>query len=227
MNLAIENICTELQDFTRVLKQDASKQIKDILPKAPSTVPSAPVRPNGQVSNPERPWMVAGIAAVVAGGIGLFTSSGSAWPYVVATAGIGSVIYGNSKKTSGKEGRRLPQTDASVQKPKSYEVSEKVIEISKMVENRWKEKVETCKAGVQQAVNASYAAVDLKDSLLNDTYTTERVSIDFDNVLNKLESHPASSYPIILSDYDRIVSAAVEKAATDQIAIYKKISQKL
>lgn len=226
MNDVINSVCIELQDFSRVLKEDASKSIKNILPKSTPQIPSTPVRQGSQVSNPERPWQVSGVAAIAVGVIGAFTSSG-VWPYVVGAAGVASVIYGQTKKNSGRKETSVPYANAEMSEPKAYEVSEKVIEISKMVENKWREKVESCKSKVQSAITASSASADIKDTLMSDTYTTERISIDYDDVMRQLESKPSSSYPAILAEYERNVTNCISKAVSQQVAIYSNISQKL
>ena len=227
MNIIINNVCNELHEFSTSLKQDAAKRIKDILPKAAVQTPSAPVRQGGHVSNPERPWHITGVASIAVGVIGAFTSSGSAWPYIVGAAGVASVIYGQTKKSSGEKDTSQQFANTHNTELKAYEVSEKVIEISKMVENKWREKVESCKSKVQAAITESSVSTDIKDTLMSDTYTTERISIDYDDVMHQLESKPSSSYSAILAEYERTVANCISKAASQQVAIYSNISQKL
>ena len=128
MNPKIDIICSGLRDFAQSLKVEAKHDIANILPKQGSMV--SPTRTigtqaNHHVSNPERPWMLAGGAALVIGAIGAI-SSGGTWSYVLGSAGIASIIYGQTKK-SGHERNVNTQPVNSTPEPKSYEVSEKVI----------------------------------------------------------------------------------------------------
>lgn len=226
MNEEINKICKGLRDFAQSLKQDAARKIKDILPKPESmSIPDMRSNPQSHVSNPERPWVVLGGSALIVGVLGAIFSHG-AWAYVVGGAGVASILYGKTQKKP-QDRTTVSTARQSISEPKGYEVAEKVIETSKMVEDKWRAKVEECKGMVQRVIEASSASVDTKGSLIGQTYTTERISIDFDAIISRLDSQPASSYPSILSEYERMVNTCIDKAAAEQIAIYQNISQKL
>lgn len=226
MNATIDNICKGLRDFAQSLKQDSARKIEEILSKSSEmTIPETLGRPRSHVSNPERPWVVAGGTALAVGVLGAIFSGG-AWSYVVGGAGLASILYGQTQKKP-QEGHSGVVPRPAVAEPKGYEVAEKVIAVSKMVEDRWRAKVEECKGMVQRAIEASDATAETKDSLIDQTYTTERVTIDFDGVVSRLDAQPASSFASILSDYERTVLSCIDKAAEEQIAIYRNISQKL
>lgn len=226
MNTKIENTCNELNAFAQSLKQNVANQIKGILQKQEVVALRVPqVQPQGGVSNPERPWVVGGASALAVGVLGAIFSDGS-WSYVLGGAGLISIIYGQTKKKPKNE-YSGSQTVQPVSGPKGYEVASRVIEISKYVENKWRDKVEEAKSIVQRAIEDSNVSSELKDSLIGKTYTTERVSIDFDDVVSRLESQSSSAYPAILSDYGKMVNNSIDKAADEQIAIYRYISQKL
>ncbi len=215
-----------LRDFAQSLKQETTKMIKEaIQTKRDEALPLVVNRKQSYVSNPERPWILAGGTALVVGVLGAVFSWG-AWSYVVGGAGVVTILYGQTKKKP-QDRTEVVRTRESVSEPKGYEVAEKVIEISKMVEDKWRTKVEECKVMVQKAIEMSSASIELKDSLMGKTYTTERVSIDFDIVVSRLESQIPGTYPSLLSDYERIVNGSIDKAAEEQIAIYRNISQKL
>ncbi|MBD5342535.1 MAG: hypothetical protein HDR93_04655 [Bacteroides sp.] len=228
MNTKIDIICTGLRDFAQSLKAEAKHDIANILPKQGSVVPPSRTpgsKSNNHVSNPERPWMLAGGAALVIGAIGAI-SSGGTWSYVLGSAGIASIIYGQTKKNGHEISVNARPVD-STPEPKSYEVAEKVIEIAKSTEAKWRDKVEDCKSSVQRIIESSSVSADEKDSLLSQTYTTERISIEFGTYLTRLESASVSSFPLILADYEAYVGSLIEKVAKDQIAIYNSISAKL
>lgn len=226
MNIKIDNICNGLNAFAQNLKQDATAQIKEIPPRqraVPIREPQA--HQQSVISNPERPWIVAGGTALAVGVLGAIFSNGS-WSYVLGGMGVVSILYGQSKKRPKNEYYES-QSAQPMSEPKGYEVAGKIIEISKIVEKKWRDKVEESKSLVQQAIEDSNASLELKDSLMGKTYTTERISIDFDDVVSRLDSQPSSTYPSILSEYGRILSNCIDKAAYEQIAIYKSIAQKL
>lgn len=226
METKIDNICNELRDFSQALKQEATGRIKNILPTTDTGINTdANVIGHPYVSNPERPWIVAGSAALAVGVFGAIFSN-STWPYVVGSGGVASILYGQTKKRR-HEITNLSQPKQSAFEPKSYEVIEKVIEISKIVEAKWRNRVEDCKVMVQQAIKASTATPEVKDSLMSHTFTTERISIDFDSVVSRIESQPASSYPSILSDFERMLNNCVDRTTTEQLAIYKNISHNI
>lgn len=226
MNTKIENTCNELNAFAQSLKQNVASQIKGSLQKQEVVVLRVPqVRPRGGVANPERPWVVGGAAALAVGVLGAIFSDGS-WSYVLGGAGLVSILYGQTKKKPKNECSES-QTVQPVSEPKGFEVASRVIEISKDVEKKWRDKVEEAKSMVQRAIEDSNVSSELKDSLIGKTYTTERVSIDFDDVVSRLESQASSAYLAILSDYGKMVNNSIDKAADEQIAIYRYISQKL
>ncbi|MBD5185183.1 MAG: hypothetical protein HDS92_01100 [Bacteroidales bacterium] len=227
MNAKIDAICQGLSDFAQSLTQEAARKTKEILLQEGNVAPLKNAeRPMTYVSNPERPWMVAGGVALAAGIVGAVFSDDTSWPYILGAAGVASIVYGQSKKKT-PEGPDTTATGHSAHGPKSYEIAEKVIEISKMVERKWRDEVENCKGMVQRTIEASPLSAEAKDSLLGETYTTERVSIDFGAIIARLNSQPATSFPLILSEFERIVTSSIDKAAAEQIAIYKKISQPL
>lgn len=229
MNTTIDNVCSGLRNFAQSLKDEASNELKNILPlvaTTPATVTAYPQQSNRQVSNPERPWMLAGGAALAIGVVGIL-SSGGTWSYLLSVAGVGSLLYGQSKKKHQVNNNSTANSTNTTTELKSYEIAEKVIEISKSVEAKWRAKVEECKSTVQRAIQSSSAAEDDKNTLLSQTYTTERVSLNFDSVVGRIESSAATSYPGILTEYGLYIGNCIDKAANEQIAIYNKVSQKL
>ena len=231
MNTNIDNVCKGLYNFAQCLKEEVSKKFKKVLLQNISTPTNmSTVRPQSyrHVSNPERPWMLTGGVALAIGVVGIF-SSGGTWSYILSAAGVGSLLYGQSKKKRPENSNSNPTANSTIatSELKSYEIAEKVIEISKSVEAKWRAKVEECKSSVQQAIQASSASEEDKDSLLSQTYTTERVSLDFDTVVARLESSVVTSYLGILSEYGIYVNRCIDKAVNEQITIYNNISQKL
>lgn len=229
MNTNIDNVCKGLCNFAQCLKEEVSKELKKVLPQNISTPTNmSTVRPQSarHVSNPERPWMLAGGVTLAIGVVGIF-SSGGTWSYLLSAAGAGSLLFGQSKKKRPENSNSTANSTNATIELKSYEIAEKVIEISKSVEAKWRAKVEECKSSVQQAIQASSASEEAKDSLLSQTYTTERVSLDFNSVVSRLESGVVTSYPGILSDYGIYVNRCIDKAVNEQISIYNNISQKL
>lgn len=228
MNTNIDAICSDLNNFAKSLKEEVALQIKNILPPEatnPETTTLARQRTNRHVSNPERPWMVAGGVALAVGIIGIL-SSGGTWSYLLSATGVGSMLYGQSKKKQ-HESNTYSQSVSTPIEPKSYEIAKKIIEISKSIEAKWRVKVEDCKSSVQRVIKSSSASVDDKNSLLSQTYTTERVSINFDTYVIRIESASVSSNHLILLEYKEYVDSCIAKAATEQIAIYNNISQNL
>lgn len=226
MNTNINTICVELRSFEHSLKEEVAHQVKNIIPKrVEMTTP--PVRPqsNGQVSNPERPWTIGGSVAIAVGIIGIL-SSGGTWSYILGAVGVGSVLYGQTKMKKPESAKNSQSVNTPVG-VKSYEVAEKIIEISKSVEAKWRAKVEDCKGAVQRAIESSSISSDNKESLLSQTYTTERVSINFDTYVTRIESASSTTYPIILREYEGYVKNCIAKAVDEQIAIYNSISDKL
>lgn len=226
MNSVIDNINQGLRNFAQSLKQEATAEIKNALPKSsPAPVPVRPAHGDSNVSNPERPWVVAGGAALAVGIIGILCSSGS-WSYILGGAGLASIIYGQSQKRP-QDNRAVPQSLTSFPEPKGYEVAEKLIAISKMVEDKWRSKVEECKGAVQNAIQAASVSPETKDSLIGLTYTTERINIDFDPIISKLDTATPAAFLSILAEFEGIVTRSIDKAVSEQTAIFNNISQKL
>lgn len=226
MNENINLVCNELHNFAQSLKQEASERIRAIRPKIENMPqPARQLQAQSQVSNPERPWIVGGAVALGAGVIGAVASD-SSWPYALGTLGLISIGYGLTKKNS----QPLPansQPAPSADTPKGFELAEKVIEVSKSVQNSWRNKVEECKTAVQHAIERSSAPETTKAEVMSLTYTTERISISFDTAVSGIESQPATAYSAILSEFERTVTAEIDKAANTQIAVYTNISNKL
>lgn len=227
MNANIDNICNGLCNYAQSLKREVNIMIKNIIPQreALSISTSMANEKSSHVSNPERPWMVAGGTALAVGILGAILS-GHSWSYIVGGMGIASIIYGQTKKKPQEITGVSPQRQ-SLSAPKGYEIAEKVIEVSKMVEEKWRAKVEECKGMVQRVIENSSASLEVKDSLMGQTYTTERITIDFDTIVSNIESQQASSYPSILSEYEKMINNCIDMAMADQIAVYKNISQKI
>lgn len=229
MNQNIDNLCYELRNFAHSLKQEVALKVKDILPQGRDTGSNFNANLSSQsvryVSNPERPWMIAGGTGLAIGVIGAI-STGATWSYLLGAAGVISILWGQSKK---KQQQRTSSSKPvnSNSAPNSYEVAEKLIDLSNKIEDKWRSKVEEFKIVVQGIISASSTSADLKDLLLSQTYITERVSIDFDKTLYRLEHEPVSSYTAILSEYERIANNSIDKTTDEQIAIYKNISQNI
>lgn len=227
MNVSIENICSNLMATADSLKKDAEFGINQILlaSKVEQSNQSPSETAHVHISNQERPWMITGGIALTVGVLGCVFSKG-VWPYVIAGAGVASLAYGQTKKN--KLGRNdSNKHEQPISGLQGYEVADKAIQISKSIESQWKAKVEVCKVAVQKVITNAAIPQELKDCLMTQTYTTERISIDFDNIVSRLESESADHYTAILYDFRTIVLRSIDSSVTAQISTYRNISQQL
>ncbi len=218
MNQNIESICKSLEAASGDLQMFAKENLANIAvaPRPTSTVVAT------TTTYPGRPWKVAGTAGIIVGVIGLL-SSNSIWPYIVGAAGLGSVCYGMTRK---------PEQDSQVSSPTSsstptYVMAEKLLQVIKEVEKKWKEKVETAKDGVQGVINASQLSNSAKDELLGETYYTERISIDETPMVTALENAAPTEVTMLINTSSSMITQSIRETAVKQISVYQSISAKL
>ena len=225
MNKEINQVCISLRDYGAELTREVSNLLTQSLPTEP--VYPIPYQSKDYVSHPDRPWMIGGGCAFVAGAITVLPadSSYARWGILLGAAGIVSLCVGYSKKKSVPGPVEEPSAPTSLS---GVKYAEKIIEVTQEIENKWKKCVEVAKDNVQKAINSSGAEENLRQSLLEMTFTTERIHMEVYSYVKRL-SEASDSVVIqqIVDEYKNAFEKTIRSVVNSQIEIYNTISQKL
>lgn len=224
MNATISNVCSDLKTFAMSLEDIASADINRLIVTNVATA-TQPSITTSCPSNPERPWMLAGGVALGVAVIGALASKGI-WPYIIGIGGIASIAYGKAKSSHDNGSKHVTPTQ-SQHSLQSYEVIEQILEICKVIENKWRDKVEEAKSIVQAEIESSDVDTSTKDMLFSQTYTTERISINTAQVTNAIENQPSEHRQQILIDFLSQVKNDIQQTLLSQVKIYSNISEKV
>ena len=226
MNNSIIAICNSLKSFADSLCGELEKAFKEekILSVSLQRVEIS----KSNISNPERPWMVGGATALAVGTLtAIFTNSW--WSYLIGGCGIVSICIGAGQKNN--QGKNKPTQYNTIPSPSinNFEVADKIINMTKQIENKWKNKVEDSKDQVQRAINQSTISNTEKERLLSDTYSTKRINFNFDPFIEKLNDNslPSEYVQKVIEDFVKQLSTTIRKIASEQINIYDIIAKQV
>ena len=225
MNNSIIAITDSLKSFSNSLCGELEKAFKE---KKISTVPQQRVEiSKSNISNPERPWMVGGTTALVFGTLtAIFTNSW--WSYLIGGCGVVSLCIGAGQKNNRGRTKsfQYPIPSPSIN---NFEIADKIVNITKEIENKWKNKVEDSKDQVQRAISQSTISNTEKDRLFSETYSTKRINFNFDPFIEKLSIN-ASSYEYVqkvVDDFVKQLTDTIQKISSEQIKIYDLIAKQI
>lgn len=221
MNVTIDKECISLKDYAQQLCKDVNQFQFDKTETRPVPVPQSTT---SHVSNPDRPWKVAGGVAIAAGVLTII-SSNSLWGYLLGAGGIASWYIGSTKKQSNV--KKQPQSQVG-----SFylglDLSERILEFTKEIEGKWNKKVELAKTSVQRVITSSSSDEFLKQSLMGETYYTERINFDVSSFADRLavvaDENLANS---IVKEYTVKFIGKIQSVCEAQIRVYNNISKQL
>lgn len=221
MNTTINKVCSDLNQLAISLENSSRTEIQKMI--EPTTHPHTAPKSSSHTSHPDRPWMIAGGLAVAGGIIGAFATKG-VWPYVIGASGLVSMVYG---KTIVAKNDNEPVINEHRVPAQSYEIVEKIINLSKSIESKWRESVEHAKTIVQGEIESANVDSETKNRLLSMTYITERVSIDTAEVSSDIESQPVEYRHQILMNFLSQVIKDINNTFETQVNIYNSISKEI
>lgn len=226
MNNSIIVINNSLKSFSDSLCGELEKAFKE---NKISTVPQQRVEiSKSNISNPERPWIVGGASALVVGTLtAIFTNSW--WSYLIGGCGIVSLCIGAGQKN--KRSRNNSFQNYTIPSPSinNFEVADKIVNLTKDIETKWKNKVEDSKDQVQKVINQSNILNTEKERLISETYSTKRINFNFDPFIDKL-SNNAISYEYVqkvVDDFVKELIVTIHKITSEQINIYDIIAKQI
>lgn len=171
--------------------------------------------------------MLGGAASIVCGVVAI-AASNSAWGYLLGAAGIGALCVGAKKKNDSADKGDDKVSSRGTSSVDGSEIADKVMEITKEIESEWTRRVEEAKGTVQREITKSAVGEEVKQSLMEDTYVTERVNLDVNGTMDALyAANDIVSITGIVKSYLRSVDTTVKEAAQKQTSIYETIAKKL
>ena len=225
MNNSIIAITNSLKYFSDSLCGELEKAFKE---EKISTAPQKRVEiSKSNISNPERPWIVGGATALVVGTLtAIFTNSW--WSYLIGGCGIVSLCIGAGQKNNRG---RTKSYQHPIQSPaiNNFEVADKIVNITKEIENKWKNKVEDSKDKVQRAISQSTVSNTEKERLLSETYSTKRINFNFDPFVDKLSNNALSYENVqqVVDDFVKKLTVTIQNITSEQINIYDIIAKQI
>lgn len=224
MNTIISKECDSLREFASNLTHEAKTSLSVTNMAASATTTSA--RHSGSnVSHPERPWIIAGGASLAIGVISAI-STNSVWSYVLGACGVASLYVGSTKKAPARSQKDDGASTAT--SVLGLEYADKILSVTRDIEDKWRNRVEEAKSNVQRAIAVSVADDDTRQSLIEKTFFTERINMQVDKYVSRL-SETADRSVIIgtVSDYLKALTDTTESVSRKQTEIYMQISQEL
>lgn len=182
-------------------------------------------RTSNNISNPERPWIVGGGTALAVGTIlAIFTNHW--WSYVIGGCGIVSLCIGAGQRNNSNASRNHNETNRLKPSFNALDFCDKIIELTKSIENKWREKVEYSKDIVQRAIHNSALSQPEQEKLLSDTFSTHRINFDYDSYIGKLSTGVSFEYAKqVIESFGKELQNSIRKVASEQIKIYSSIGE--
>lgn len=222
MNVTIDRECMSLKEYAQQLCREIVDKVQFTKTEHVST--TLPQATTSHVSNPDRPWKIVGGVAIAAGVLTII-SSNSFWGYLLGAGGLASLYIGTTKATS--KSKNQPQS--KVKSPLSgLEFSERVLEATKEIEDKWKHKVESAKTAVQRAITDAAVDESLKQSLMGETYYTERINFDVSSLVDRLTvASDEGLADRIVKEYTEKMREKIQTVCNAQVRVYDSISKQL
>lgn len=222
MNVTIDRECISLKEYAQQLCKEIVDKVQ--FTKTESVSTTLPQTTTSHVSNPDRPWKIAGGVAIAAGVLTVI-SSNSVWGYLLGVGGLASFYVGTTKTPS--KAKNQPQS--KVNSPFSgLELSETVLDVTKEIESKWKNKVESAKTTVQRAITESAVDESLKQSLMGETYYTERINFDVSSFVDRLTVATDEGLANrIVKEYIEKMREKIQSVCNAQVGVYDNISKQL
>lgn len=222
MNDIINKECISLRECANQLCLEVHSKLQ--VPKIDSQVISTSQRHPSNVSNPDRPWKIAGGIAMAAGVLTIITSN-SFWGYLLGAGGLASIYVGTTKKHSTSNSNSHSQETSSIS---GLDISERILNLTKEIEKKWKEKVEASKKEVQRAIESSHVDDQMKQLLMGETYYTERLNFDVSSFVDRLTlTNDINTANSIIEEYKDNMCANIRSVCESQVKIYTNISDQL
>lgn len=222
MNVTIERECSSLKEYAQKLCKEIVDNVQFTKTGTLSVI--LPESTTSHVSNPDRPWKIAGGVAIAAGVLTII-SSNSFWGYLLGAGGLASFYIGTTK-TPSKANKQTPSNTCS--SFSGLELSEKILEVTKEIETKWRNKIEEVKNAVQRAIASSAADDSLKQSLMGETYYTERINFDVSSYVERLAVATDEGLANrTVREYVERMRDRIQAVCHTQVEVYMNISKKL